>query len=486
MSGSDDTNINLWDVQTGGIIKTFCGHSDLVYHVSISVDHTMVASGSWDKTICLWDTQTGECCCIIDKHGGHISSVIFSPTNPHLLISTSSDQTVQQWDTEGHEVGPAYDGNYVAFSPDGTSFVLCGGGVTTIRNSSSGVVITTIHSNLQYCCFSSDGKFIAGTSVSTAYVWDITSSSPCLIEACVGHTGTITSLTFSSSLISSSNDKSIKFWQTCTQPTVSVITSLEHAPPTPASIVLVSLQAKDGIAISCDGAGVVRTWDILSGFRKASFHTPAGHLSRGDMKVVGNKLIVVWYTYNKPRGHRTQWLDIGKNIGKIHIWNTESGHHFQQAVNFQIRRLKISEDGSMVFFLGERHVEALSTWTGGFAGKVEFEDKLCNNFIVDGSRVWVQTRGSPIQGWDFGTPTSTSIPISDMPPDKPHLSFISGTKGQNTDLSRIMDTVTGEVVYRLPKRYGEWTVAQWDGQYLVTGYKSGEVMILDFGHMVPQ
>jgi WD40 repeat protein len=46
VSGSDDKTIKLWDVQTGGVVKTFYGHTDSVLSVSISADNTMIASGS--------------------------------------------------------------------------------------------------------------------------------------------------------------------------------------------------------------------------------------------------------------------------------------------------------------------------------------------------------------------------------------------------------------------------------------------------------
>ena len=29
-------------------------------------------------------------------------------------------------------------------------------------------------------------------------------------------------------------------------------------------------------------------------------------------------------------------------------------------------------------------------------------------------------------------------------------------------------------------------MAQWDGRYLIAGYESGEVLILDFIHIIPQ
>ena len=51
VSGSDDAIVKLWDIQTGGVVKTFFGHTQLVLSVSISADHTAIASGSYDQTI---------------------------------------------------------------------------------------------------------------------------------------------------------------------------------------------------------------------------------------------------------------------------------------------------------------------------------------------------------------------------------------------------------------------------------------------------
>ena len=90
-----------------------------------------------------------------------------------------------------------------------------------------------------------------------------------------------------------------------------------------------------------------------------------------------------------------------------------------------------------------------------------------------------------IQGWDFGFPGSNPVPLSNTPLDKPHLCFI-GTKKQNTSSSRIEDTVTGKVAFQLSGRYARPNRARWDGRYLVAGYKSGEVLILDLNHMIAQ
>jgi len=109
----------------GGTIKLE-GHSGEIMSLSLSPNYTMVASGSQDKTIRLWDTWTGECCCVINWHKHTVNSVSFSPTNPQLLISASNDNTVQWWDVNGQQIGPTYQGQYVAISPDGTCFASCG------------------------------------------------------------------------------------------------------------------------------------------------------------------------------------------------------------------------------------------------------------------------------------------------------------------------------------------------------------------------
>ena len=216
VSGSNDTTVRLWDIQTGGVVKTFSGHTSLVWSVSVSADCTRIASGSNDKTIHLWNIQTGECHVVVEQQD-RVYTVIFSPQNPQHLLSIC-DSKLWQWDINGHQVGPTYNGSHVSFSSDGTQFVSCEGTAITVWNSSSGVTVAKFHvanGKTQYCCFSPDGRLVAVATDSTVYVWDITGSEPHLVETFIGHTEDITSLVFSSpsSLISASQDKSVKFWK---------------------------------------------------------------------------------------------------------------------------------------------------------------------------------------------------------------------------------------------------------------------------------
>ena len=467
VSGSEDKTAKLWDLQTGGVIKTFCGHTGHVRSVSISPDSTTLASGSQDESIRLWGVLTGECFCVIVGHSSWVNSISFSPTNSQHLVSSSNDYTVRWWDINGDQIGPTQKGYCVTFSLDGTHFVSWGGEVATVRNSESGVVTIKLQASSKFdcCCFSPSGKLVAGSAGHTIYVWDITCSDPHLFKTFVGHTSTITALTWSSSLISASHDKSVKFWQIGASSTDPATTDVMSTPPTSTSIQSVSLQARKGIAISSDSDGVVKTWDISTGLCKASFQTPAKSSRWRDAQLIEDRLIFVWHEKTK-----------------ICIWDTEKDELVQtvDTPETYAHGVRISEDGSKVFYLGLKLIQAWSAWTGEAVGKVEFEGFASNldPLYADGSRIWVYFRGLSTEGWDFGTLGPSPIPLSGTFPNRPHLNCIS--HWQDTGPCRIEDVVMGTNIFQLVGRYAKPWEARWDGQYLVAGYKSGEVLILDF------
>jgi len=475
VSGSYDKTIKLWDIQTGGVIRTFPGHTSFVLSVSISLDCTTIASGSYDGTIRLWDVGTGECYYIIEGHTEWDGSISFSK-NSQTLISSSEDHTVRWWGIDGHQIQQAEGGPKVAFSSDGTHFVSFGENGATVQNSDSGAVVAELpvaNGQVNSCCFSPDGRAVAGAIKSTIYLWDITSSVPHLVETFVGHIGGIISLAFSSpsTLISASDDGSVKFWQVDTLPTDPVTTNPESAPFAPALIRSVSLQSEDGIAISSDSAGVVRMLDISTGTCKASFQTPCPTDTKlRDIQLIDGRLIFVWYADKE-----------------VHIWDATNDQFLRkiQITSYWIAKdLRISGDGSKVFCLGDDAIYAWYIWTGEAVDEVESEMFSGEGLTMEGTKVWVHSWESPTAGWDLRIPGSSPIPLPNISSDRP-LDFIDGTKSWNTGPSRVKDTATGKVVFHLVGKYKQPLISRWDGQYLIAAYTS-EVMILDFLDVIPQ
>ena len=420
VSGSDDRTVKLWDVQTGGVIKTFHGLNRQVGSVSISGDCTRIASGSYHGEICIWNIQTGECYDSIRHHGWNwIKCISFSPINHEHLFFLSSNE-VHQWDTNGPITSPLHNASYIAFSSDHAHLALCNQNTVIVQTSNSKAVTTKLHlpdnSLAQHCCFSHDDSLIAVASFKIAYVWNIASSVPHLVAIFPGHTGDITSLVFASpsSLITASKDDSVRFLQVGVLSADQAATDIKFTQSTPAKIQFVSLEVKQGIVISGDSNGVVKVWDILTGLCKTSFQTQARNHFWGDAQPIDGRLIFIWAQHHQ-----------------LHIWDSEKGELPHTLGFVESNGIKISGDGSKFFNMEEgRGIEAWSMWTWEFMGGVELGYRnrhYLNSFHADGSKVWVESEDCVTKGWDFGITGSQPIPLSNLSSERPYLDFFGSS-----------------------------------------------------------
>ena len=475
VSGSHDRTVKLWDVQTGGVVKTFYGHTNIIWSVSISADHTTIASGSEDKTLRLWNIEMGECHHTIEQPE-IVFSTSFSPTDPQYLLSVTGT-TAQQWDIDGNKVGHTFISYNIVFSPDGTQFISYtgdDGDDVIVQHINSGATVAEFSAAnccFSPCCFSPDGRLVAVATGYNVCVWDITGSNPHLVETFVGHVYNITAIKFSSSstLISASEDKSVKFWQISASSTDPVVTDPNSTLLTSAPTKSVILKAKDSVIIPRDlPDGVMKTWGISTGHCKESLQTLAEDSHQNNTQLIDSKLIFVWYA--------------GK---KINIWDAERGELLQAIdVLGSVKDLRVSGDGSKVFYLYKDFIQAWDIWTGKAVGNVGGQCGLAEILATDGSKVWVEVRERYsvfIYGWDFGI--SGSSPV-ELPNKLPERLYINDTKVWETNLSRIKDVVSGKVILQLPERFGKVVHVQWGVQYLVVSFRSKEVLILDFSHML--
>ena len=124
LSGSDDTTVRIWDIETGRSIRVFKGHSGNIYSVAFSADGTRALSGSNDHTVRLWDVETGRSIRVFKGHSGLVLSVTFNADGTRAL-SGSGDHTLRLWDVESGRSIRVFEGHSasvrsVAFSADGT------------------------------------------------------------------------------------------------------------------------------------------------------------------------------------------------------------------------------------------------------------------------------------------------------------------------------------------------------------------------------
>jgi hypothetical protein len=118
-------------------------------------------------------------------------------------------------------------------------------------------------------------------------------------------------------------------------------------------------------------------------------------------------------------------------------------------------------------------------------GEVELEDDSSVDLLrMGGSRICVRFHNSLTLGWDFGITGSSPIPLSSTSSERPYLYFTGGDYLALNGPALIVDSVTRKAVFQFSGRYANPRKVQWDGRYLVTGYDSAEVLILDFNQML--
>ena len=480
VSGSEDKTIKIWDVQTGGVVRSFRDQSSPVLSVSVSPDHTRIASGAQDGSVRLWDVRNGKCHSIPERHGDLVTAVSFSPTNPRRLVSSAMDGTVRQWDVEGHKVGTlpkkATSVFHVTYTPDGTRFSSCGGTLVTVGDSESSAVVVKIDAPtrraiLKYGCFSLDGRFLACAAADTIYVWDISDSKARLVGNLVGHSKPIISIAFTSSLISLSLDRSVKFWQSSSFLTDSITTDNTSAQLDSAQIESVHLFPEDDKAVTSDSSGVVKTWVLSTGTYESSSPTPAQGVR--DVHLAGDTLFVVWRTQD------------GEGY---HVWDVKKREF--RTLGSSLRKLlglRISADGSKLFGLDNEHIEARCLQTGKGVGLVKHQsaDPWRDALTAHGSKVRLEN--SKGLGWDFGRLDASGTPSASKEfPEKPRLSFVESARIASNP-AWIEDTVTGRPIFYIPERYVNTGMKrQWDGRYLIFWSPSGEVVIMDFDSVCPR
>ncbi len=213
----------ILDTDSGGIISTLTGHTNIIRSVSFSADGTRVATSSNDQTARIWDVESGKSHAVLTGHTGFVWSCEFSPDGQRILTS-SYDKTARVWDTaSGSQLtlipgGP--DGiNSVVATPDWKWLVATGQtGVASIMNLETGKPATTLQGvseNIRTASISNDGNLVVTTSKSSnaAQIWDAKSGKK--LSVLQGHTAPLQTACFSGDatrVLTSSEDGTARIW----------------------------------------------------------------------------------------------------------------------------------------------------------------------------------------------------------------------------------------------------------------------------------
>lgn len=176
LASSGSWKINIWDVGSGELIKSIEVNNDRnmsvflsVFSIDFSPNGKTLAVGLSSKKVQLWDIETGRVIKELIGQVNYINDAVFSGDGKKF--ASSSSETIKIWNTERGEllkvIGEGAE--KVSFSPDGKILAGVYRGGISFWNAETGEKIKTFIGTYRKIGlsigFSDDGKFVASNGI---------------------------------------------------------------------------------------------------------------------------------------------------------------------------------------------------------------------------------------------------------------------------------------------------------------------------------
>lgn len=269
-----DSELRLWDLDTGVCLRVLEVHGKLVNSVSVTPDCRLAVSGSSDCSLSAWNLETGVCLRTLEGHSGEVLSVSVTPDG-RRAVSGSGDRTLRVWDLEagaclntlkwrGHWKGYGYYVNDVSVTLDGRRALTANSDkALRLWDLGSGACLRTLegHSDeVLSVSVTPDGRrAVSGGSDCTLRAWDLkTGTCQRIME---GHTDNVSSVVVSPDgcrAVSASEDRTVRVWDLETG--ACLRSSERHTEGVEGFSV-----APDGLTVVSESYGETRVWDLETG-----------------------------------------------------------------------------------------------------------------------------------------------------------------------------------------------------------------------------
>lgn len=308
-----DNMARIWDAETGELLMTLSGHSDMVMNAAFSPSGEHLVTASLDKTARVWDLKSGKTVLVLKGHTDGLISPAYSPDGAQI-VTTGFDDTARLWNAQTGELefilphsGPTAGPH---FSPDGSLVAIADDAAVVARiwNTHTGEEVLDLKGHtdgLSEVAFNPDGSMLATASSDfTVKLWDVQTGA--VLKTLEGHTGWVYSVEFSPNgryVISGSQDGTAKVWDVVSGKVSMTLVGQ------PSGVGEVSISPDGKFVLTSGDDGTARVWDI----------TPEG--GRDWLTLAGHADVVLEVAIS-PDGSRiatASWDSTTK------VWDLETG-----------------------------------------------------------------------------------------------------------------------------------------------------------------
>jgi len=376
LSGSYDNSVRLWDLETGNEIRSFLGHSSWVHTVAFAPDGRHAVSGSWDATIRFWDLASGKEVVRLEPKAGRIESLALSSDGRFLVLGSwnKAVRIIRLSDAKVSEEPPGeirrlgggggHWLNRVAFTSDGKSALVTGGGVHRfeLQTGNEQFHVLELGGGRFGLALSPDGRyFLTGHQKDPLLRVGETATGK-VVRTFKGHTGGIYAAAFSpdgSRAVSGGSDRTIRLWDTASGKEIR-----RFAENTEQVFALAFSPDGKRLISGPEGNFAIHMWDVETGKRTRSFE---GHSKRVDAVVF------------LPDGH--SFISCGWD-GTVRLWDAETGKELWQVkAGDNVRSVAVSADGRRALAVGntEPNGATLYVWELPSGRELYHSERLANH-----------------------------------------------------------------------------------------------------------
>ncbi len=183
--------LTLWDAKTKNRLRTFQsqfgqGHTNIITSVDFSNDGSKIVTGSMDRTINIWDTESGHLIRSIQSYNGQVNCVDCSPDDDTIL-SCGQDGSIYLWSSATgqmiRQLKGVAQGTSAVFSSDGSMIVsgdVEGNVILWDINSGNKIRVLTygdLPKRVEQVALSADDRYllVGGYEHPEVWLWDIES-----------------------------------------------------------------------------------------------------------------------------------------------------------------------------------------------------------------------------------------------------------------------------------------------------------------------
>lgn len=385
ISGADNGNVTIWNLQRGERLHTLRGHDAKIRSVAFSADGKLAISASSDATIRIWDIAGGEERDCLRGHGGTVRSLALA-SDGSGIASASSDGTIKLWDIPERASTSNSDSHQafircLAFTSNGKT-LFSGSDDRTIRawNSETGVLKRTYTGHSQgvraLTLSRDDTRLISASSDGLIQIRD--SETGGLLGKLEGHEdwiNDVVALPQAGWLASSSDDGTIRIWQT-------EDTSATRVFEGDGSLIKSLVASTDGrLLYSGDHQGVIRVWDLSTFTELSAFRAHDDSVRQLALSANG------------------KILASASSDSSVGLWSAPSGSLIHRLPHLgDVWSVAVSHDGRMILSAcRDRSITSWSSTTGSKLAKVILDDPPSRLALsYDGTRIAIGAENNSI------------------------------------------------------------------------------------------